>query len=147
MLAESVSQSVSQSVFYEVLNTVSDEVFLKEDVIGNEEMIFHSAFKKEYWKGCFIRSERIDTSYCQVQDWKRCFYHQTSFLGIWNFNNENNCAHERLISFSYTIWFMISEKNIYHKAQVSSPWCCIHHKSLNETYKNFFQLLNYFYLD
>ena len=43
-----LAESVSQSVFYEVLNTVSDEVFLKEDVIGNEEMIFHSVFKKEY---------------------------------------------------------------------------------------------------
>ena len=61
---------VSQWMFYEVLNTVSDDVSLKEDVIGNGEIIFHSAFKKGYWKGCSIRSERIDTSYCQVQDWK-----------------------------------------------------------------------------
>ena len=85
---------VSQSVFYEVLNTVSDDVFLKKYVIDNVDITFHSAFKKEYWKGCFIRSERIDTSYCQVQDWKKCFYHQTSFLGTWNFNIENNCAYE-----------------------------------------------------
>ena len=113
---------VSQSVFYEVLNTVSNDAFLKEDVIGNGEIMFHSAFKKGCWKGFFIRSERIDTSYCQVQDWKKCFYHQTCFSGSWNFNNKNNCAHVRLISFSYTIWFMIFEKK-YHKGQVSSPWC------------------------
>ena len=94
---------VSQSVFYEILNTVSDDAFLKEDVNGNGEIMFHSAFKRGYWKGCFIRSERIDTSCGQVLDWKVCFYHQTSFLGTWNFNNENNCAHERVISFSYTI--------------------------------------------
>ena len=37
---------VSQSVFYEVLNEVSDEVFLKEGVVGNGEIMFHSAFKK-----------------------------------------------------------------------------------------------------
>ena len=64
----------SQWEFYEVLNTVSDDVFLKEDVIGNGEIMFHSAFEKGYWKGCFIRSERIDTSYCQVQDWKDFIY-------------------------------------------------------------------------
>ena len=103
---------VSQSVFYEVLNTVSDDVFLKKYVIGNVDITFHSAFKKEYWKGCFIRSERIDTSYCQVQDWKRCFFHQTSFLGIWNFNNKNNCAHERVIhsATQFGSWFL---KKIY----------------------------------
>ena len=56
----------SQSEFYEVLNAVSDDVFWKEDVIGNGEIMFHSAFKKGYWKGCFIRSGRIDTSYCQI---------------------------------------------------------------------------------
>ena len=65
---------LSQSVFYEVLNTVGDDAFLKEDFIGNGETMFHSAFKKGYWKGCFIRSERIDTSYCQVQDWKDFIY-------------------------------------------------------------------------
>ena len=65
---------VSQSVFYEVLNEVSDEVFLKEGVVGNGEIMFHSAFKKGYWKSCFIRSERIDTSYCQVQDWENFVY-------------------------------------------------------------------------
>ena len=65
---------VSQSVFYEVLNEVSDEVFLKERVVGNGEIMFHSAFKKGYWKSCFIRSERIDTSYCQVQDWENFVY-------------------------------------------------------------------------
>ena len=60
MLAESVNQC--QSLFYEIINTVS----LKEDVTGNAEIKFHSAFKKGSWKGYFIRSERIDTSYCQV---------------------------------------------------------------------------------
>ena len=39
---------LSQPVFYEVLNTVSDDVFLKEDFIGNGETMFHSAFKKGY---------------------------------------------------------------------------------------------------
>ena len=37
---------VSQSVFYEVLNEVSDDVFLKKGVVGNGEIMFHSAFKK-----------------------------------------------------------------------------------------------------
>ena len=65
---------VSQSVFYEVLNEVSDEVFLNKGVVGNGEIMFQSAFKKGYWKSCFIRSERIDTSYCQVQDWENFVY-------------------------------------------------------------------------
>ena len=43
-----LAESVSQSVFYEVLNEVSDEVFLKEGVVGNGEIMFHSAFKKGY---------------------------------------------------------------------------------------------------
>ena len=37
---------VSQSVFYEVLNEVSDDVFLKKGAVGNGEIMFHSAFKK-----------------------------------------------------------------------------------------------------
>ena len=41
-----LAESVSQSVFYEVLNEVSDDVFLKKGVVGNGEIMFHSAFKK-----------------------------------------------------------------------------------------------------
>ena len=40
MLVESVSQSVSQSVFYEVLNAVSDDVF-KRKCLFNGDIIFH----------------------------------------------------------------------------------------------------------
>ena len=77
-----------------------------------------------------------------------CFYHWTSFLGTWNFNSENICAQERLISFSYTIWFMISEKKIYYHAQVSSPWRM---HTLQKYQRGiqffFFSALNYFYMD
>ena len=37
---------VSQSVFYEVLNAVSDDVF-KRKCLFNGEMMFYSAFKKD----------------------------------------------------------------------------------------------------
>ena len=47
---------------------------------------------------------------------------------------------ERPISFSYTIWFMISEKP-YHKVRVSSPWCMYCTKSLKEAHKKFFETL------
>ena len=36
--------------------------------------MFHSAFEKDTWKGCLIRSERLDTNYCQVQGWKSFVY-------------------------------------------------------------------------
>ena len=72
-----------------------------------------------------------------------CFYHQTSFLGTWNFNSENNCAQGRLISSIYTIWFMISEKKKQKKtrSRFLHRGACIHHKSLNEAYKFFFSAL------
>ena len=41
-----VSQSVSQSVLYEVLNAVPDDVF-KRKFFFNGEIMFHSAFKKD----------------------------------------------------------------------------------------------------
>ena len=46
MFAESVSQSVSQSVFYKVLNAARDNV-LKRKCLFNREIPFHSAFKKD----------------------------------------------------------------------------------------------------
>ena len=67
-----------------------------------------------------------------------CFYHWTSFLGTWNFNNENICAQERFISFSYTIWFMISEKKYITMRRFLHRGACIHYKSLNEAYNFFF---------
>ena len=36
------------------------------------------SFKKETEKDCVITSEKLDTNYCQVQDWKKScahFYH------------------------------------------------------------------------
>ena len=36
--------------------------------------MFHSSFKKGYWKGCVIRSERLDIDHCQVQGWKIFVY-------------------------------------------------------------------------
>ena len=36
--------------------------------------MFHSAFKKDTWKDCVIRSERLDTNHCQVQGWKNFVY-------------------------------------------------------------------------
>ena len=43
-------------------------------VIGNGEIMFHSAFKKGYWKSCVIRSEKHDTNYCKIQGWKNFVY-------------------------------------------------------------------------
>ena len=56
---------VSQSVFYEVLNTVNDDVL--KMVTGYGEIMFHLAFKRGYWKGCVIRKESVNANYCQVQ--------------------------------------------------------------------------------
>ena len=72
-----------------------------------------------------------------------CFYHQTSFLGTWNFNSENNCAQGRLISSIYTIWFMISEKKKQKKkqVQVSSPWCMYTPQKSQRGIQNFFSAL------
>ena len=41
-----VSQSVSQSVLYEVLSAVPDDVF-KRKCLFNEEIMFYLAFKKD----------------------------------------------------------------------------------------------------
>ena len=88
-----------------------------------------------------IRSETLDTNYCQVQGWKIlciCFNHQISFWGVWIsvVSYENNCSEneERLISFSYTIWFMISEKNIT-RCTFLHRGTCKHQKSQRGTDK------------
>ena len=60
------------------------------------------------------------------------FYHQTSFWGASNIDYENNCAHlkmkVRLVSFSYTVWFMISETNIT-RCLFLHRGACMHQKS------------------
>ena len=55
---------VSQSVLYEVLNAVPDDVF-KRKCLFNGEIMFHSAFKKDTEKIALlkIRSERLDKDY------------------------------------------------------------------------------------
>ena len=95
------------------------------------------SFKKETEKNCVITSEKLDTNYCQVHDWKKnCahFYHpspggakniaiehqffcsniiKTNELKVYISLQENKlvCFTNR-IHFSYTIWLMISEKSI-----------------------------------
>ena len=79
--------------------------------------MFHSAFEKDTWKGCVIRSERLDTNYCHVQGWKSFEY-----VSITKHPFE---GHQILITKTIVlIWkrkahfiqlhnfFMISEKNI-----------------------------------
>ena len=106
----------------------------------NGETMFHLAFKTIYWKGCVANgSERLDTNCCQVQGWKVSITkhpfegHETSVTKtialIWKWK-----AHFiRLHKFLHDFW----EK--YHKVHHGT---CMR-QNPNETYKKFFQPLNY----
>ena len=104
-----LAQSVSQSMFYEVLkNGVSDDVF-KRKCLLNGEIMFHSAFIKEFWR-IFIRSERLDTNYCQSQGWKNFVCISiTKHWEAWNISFENNCAHLKM-------------KDSFHSATQFGSW-------------------------
>ena len=122
---------VSQSVFFEVLNAVRDDVL-----------------KRKYLK---IRNERLDTNYCQVQGWKLFAYvsitkrtfegHEISITKkivlIWKWKAHFIQLHNLVHNF----W------RKYHKVHVSSPWCMHALKVSTRDPKNSFNPLNYLYVD
>ena len=108
---------VSQSVLCEVLNAFSDDVF-KTKCLFNGEIMFYSAFKKDTekvllkWKAWY---KLLSSSGLYVSILLRGMKYQLR-KQLCTFENEIP------ILFSYSIWFLISEKT-YHKVHVSSPWC------------------------
>ena len=122
---------VSQSVFYEVLNAVNDDVF-KKKCLFNGKIIFHSAFKKDtekvvlfrYWKWkawCKLLSSSGLKKFCVR------FYHQASSWGAWwNISYKSNCAHLKMKNSSHSAtqfgWWSLKKKK-KSQVHISSPWC------------------------
>ena len=114
-----LSQSVS---ILSSLNDIIDDVF-KRKCSMNGEVMFHSSFKKDIENGeKVVLLEVKGLSISGLKKFCVCFYHSTS----WNMKyqlQKQLCSfeNERLISLSYAISFLISEKK-YYKAHVSLPW-------------------------
>ena len=139
-----LSQSVS---ILSSLNDIIDDVF-KRKCSMNGEVMFHSSFKKDIENGeKVVLLEVKGLSISGLKKFCVCFYHSTS----WNMKyqlRKQLCSfeNERLISLSYAIWFLISEKKILQGARFFTVvHACI--KSLNEAYKKWFLPLSYLYVD
>ena len=88
---------VSQSVFYEVLNAVNDDVF-KRKCLFNEEIMFHSAFKKNTLKVVLLEVKGLISTIVKFRAEQFCVHsdHQIYFWRAWNISYENKCAYLKM---------------------------------------------------
>ena len=117
---------VSQSMLNQILNavqTVMTHACVWKKMF-NGEIMFYSAFEKDTEKVVLSEVKGLIQIIVKVkaENVSRKFLSPNILLRgmkYWLQKQLRSFENERLISFSYTIWFMISEKNIVH---VSSPW-------------------------
>ena len=139
---------VSQSVFYEVLNAVGDDVFQRK-CLFNGEIMLHSAFNKDTEKVVLLEVKGLIQIIVKFRAEKilRMFLSPNILLRDMKYRLwKQFCSfeNERLISFSCIIWVMISKKNIT-RCTFLHRGACVHQKS-QQGIKKFFQPLNYLYV-
>ena len=96
--------------------------------------MFHSAFKKFTWKGLLLEVKGLIQIIVKFRAEKvLCMFLSPNILlrGIKYWLRKQLCSFEkeRVISYSYTIWFMISEKKKFTKCLFRHRGACMHQKS------------------
>ena len=144
-LGKNIPHECLLSQCYQVLNVVCDDVF-KENVWWRNNISFP--------KDCVITSEKLDTNYCHVQDWKDISLPSTKhpFEGYWHTVHQQSLCSNTLkrnklkvcgsLKESKLAYFTNSKgssqalalvhdfwKKYYlrqYEVHVCSPWLCMH---------------------